>query len=168
MFGPDKKVNPIKGLDRRLLFQLIRALKQSFHRYLIIFSILSFTQLTMAQVMTTPPRNVLGTELKKCCDSPKTGFYRNGFCHTGPQDYGTHVACGTMTKEFLEFTKQRGNDLITPRPDWNFPGLKPGDKWCLCALRWLEAKEAGVAPKLDLEATHEKMLEYTKLEDLKN
>jgi hypothetical protein len=167
MSGIDKKVNPIKGLDRSLLFQSIRALKHSFRRHLLLFSLILFTQPTMAQLMTTPPKNVLGTELKKCCDSPKTGFYRNGFCHTGPEDHGTHVACATLTKEFLEFTKQRGNDLMTPRPDWNFPGLKPGDKWCLCALRWLEAKKAGVAPKLDLEATHEKMLEFVTLEELK-
>lgn len=117
----------------------------------------------MAQEMSVAAKNVLGGPLKKCCDSPRTGFYRDGFCHTGPQDHGTHVACATVTKEFLEFTKGRGNDLMTPRPEWNFPGLKPGDKWCLCALRWLEAKEAGVAPKLDLEATHEKMLEFTSL-----
>lgn len=111
-------------------------------------------------------KNVLGTPLKKCCDEPKTGFYRNGFCHTGPEDHGTHVACATVTKEFLDFSKSRGNDLITPKPDWNFPGLRPGDKWCLCALRWLEAKKANVAPPLDLEATHEKMLEYASKEDL--
>lgn len=113
------------------------------------------------------PKNVLGFPLQKCCDSPKTGFYRNGFCHTGPQDHGTHVACATLTKEFLEFTKTKGNDLMTPRPEWNFPGLKPGDKWCLCALRWIEAKKAGFAPKLDLEATHEKMLEYSSIKELR-
>ena len=122
----------------------------------------------MAQNMSLPSKNVLGTTLKKCCDSPKTGFYRDGFCHTGPQDHGTHVACATLTKEFLEFTKGRGNDLITPRPEFNFPGLKPGDKWCLCALRWLEAKNSGVAPKLDLEATHEKMLEFATLKDIQD
>ncbi len=113
-----------------------------------------------------PAKNVLGTELKLCCQKPLTGFYRNGFCHTGPSDTGTHVACATVTKEFLEFTRARGNDLITPLPQYNFPGLKPGDKWCLCALRWLEAKKAGVAPVLDLEATHDKMLDFVKLEDL--
>lgn len=130
--------------------------------------ILLLCEFAMAQNMSLPPKNVLGTTLKKCCDSPKTGFYRDGFCHTGPQDHGTHVACATLTKEFLEFTKSRGNDLITPRPEWNFPGLKPGDKWCLCALRLLEAKKAGVAPKLDLEATHEKMLEFAGITDLKD
>jgi uncharacterized protein (DUF2237 family) len=121
----------------------------------------------MAQQMSMPSKNVLGTLLKKCCDSPKTGFYRDGFCHTGSQDHGTHVACSTVTKEFLDFTKTKGNDLTTPRPERNFPGLKPGDKWCLCALRWLEAKQAGVAPKLDLEATHEKMIEFATMTELK-
>lgn len=120
----------------------------------------------MAQNMSLPSKNVLGTALKKCCDSPKTGFYRDGFCHTGPQDHGTHVVCATLTKEFLEFTKAKGNDLITAKPEWNFPGLKPGDKWCLCAHRWLEAKKAAVAPKIDLEATHEKMLEFAVIEEL--
>jgi uncharacterized protein (DUF2237 family) len=129
---------------------------------LIIF----LSEVTMAQNISLPSKNVLGTALKKCCDSPKTGFYRDGFCHTGPQDHGTHVVCATLTKEFLEFTKAKGNDLITAKPEWNFPGLKPGDKWCLCALRWLEAKKAAVAPKIDLEATHEKMLEFAVIEEL--
>jgi uncharacterized protein (DUF2237 family) len=133
----------------------------------LFFTIL-FTTSAMAQNMSMPSKNVLGTTLKKCCDSPKTGFYRDGNCHTGPQDHGTHVACATVTKEFLEFTKSRGNDLMTAKPEWNFPGLKPGDKWCLCALRWLEAKRAGVAPSLDLEATHEKMLEYAPIKDLQD
>ena len=133
----------------------------------LFFTILLTTS-AMAQNMSMPSKNVLGTSLKKCCDSPKTGFYRDGNCHTGPQDHGTHVACATVTKEFLEFTKSRGNDLMTARPELNFPGLKPGDKWCLCALRWLEAKRAGVAPTLDLEATHEKMLEYAPIKDLKH
>lgn len=133
-----------------------------------VFLILLFTEVAIAQNMSIPSKNVLGTTLQKCCDSPKTGFYRDGFCHTGPQDHGTHVACATVTKEFLDFTKTKGNDLMTPRPEYNFPGLKPGDKWCLCALRWLEAKKAGVAPRLDLESTHEKMLEFAPLSDLKN
>jgi uncharacterized protein (DUF2237 family) len=136
---------------------------------LMRFLLLLFTcELVMAQSMSIQTKNVLGTTLKKCCDSPKTGFYRDGMCHTGPQDHGTHVACATVTKEFLEFTKNKGNDLMTARPEWNFPGLKPGDKWCLCALRWLEAKKSGVAPKLDLEATHEKMLEFATLKDLQD
>lgn len=113
-------------------------------------------------------KNVLGTSLKKCCSSPLTGFYRDGICQTGPTDHGTHVVCATLTQDFLEFTKSRGNDLSTPRPGWDFPGLKPGDKWCLCASRWIEAKQAGIAPVVDLEATHEKMLEFLNLEEIRN
>lgn len=113
-------------------------------------------------------KNVFGGALALCCNDPKTGFYRNGFCQTGSQDVGTHVACAIVTDEFLEFTKTRGNDLITPRPEYNFPGLKAGDKWCLCANRWLEAHEAGLAPKLVLESTHEKMRDYAEIEVLKN
>lgn len=110
--------------------------------------------------------NVLGGELQTCCTDPMTGFYRDGKCNTGPQDYGTHVVCAEMTNEFLEFTKGRGNDLSTPIPAYSFPGLKAGDKWCLCALRWREALEAGVAPPVVLERTHKKALEYVLLEQL--
>lgn len=115
-------------------------------------------------VMEENPKNILGTELQSCCFEPKTGFYRDGFCKTGEEDYGTHVVCAIMTDEFLEFTKTKGNDLSTPKPEWRFPGLKAGDKWCLCILRWLEAEKAGKAPKVVLEATHEKALQYTSLE----
>jgi uncharacterized protein (DUF2237 family) len=111
-------------------------------------------------------KNVLQTELQSCCTDPMTGFYRNGYCHTGPQDTGRHVVCAVMTAEFLAFSKSKGNDLITPIPHYQFPGLKPGDQWCLCALRWKEAFEAGVAPPVVLEATHEKALEYVAFEDL--
>ncbi len=114
-----------------------------------------------------PMKNVLGTTLCSCCFEPKTGFYRDGFCKTGEEDYGTHVVCAIMTEDFLEFTKSRGNDLSTPIPQWSFPGLKPGDKWCLCIMRWLQAEKEGKAPKVVLEATHEKALEYTSLELLK-
>ena len=106
------------------------------------------------------PNNVLGTPLIGCCTDPMTGFYRDGVCNTGPMDSGRHVVCAVMTEEFLTFTKSRGNDLSTPRPEYQFPGLKAGDGWCLCALRWKEAWEAGVAPPVKLEATHEKALEY--------
>ncbi|MEM6780585.1 MAG: DUF2237 domain-containing protein [Pseudomonadota bacterium] len=112
-------------------------------------------------------KNVLGGDLQMCCNDPVTGFYRNGFCQTGMQDVCTHVACAIVTEEFLEFSKSQGNDLITSRPEYDFPGLKPGDKWCLCAARWTEALEAGVAPPLVLEASHEKMLEYAEIEVLK-
>lgn len=104
--------------------------------------------------------NVLGEALQGCSDDPLTGFYRDGFCHTGESDTGTHVVCAEMTAEFLEYTASRGNDLSTPRPQWMFPGLKPGDRWCLCALRWKEALDAGMAPAVVLEATHIGVLEY--------
>jgi uncharacterized protein (DUF2237 family) len=112
------------------------------------------------------PKNVLGTALQTCCTDPMTGFYRNGRCETGEEDYGTHVVCAEMTEEFLAFTKLRGNDLSTPLPHYNFPGLKPGDKWCLCALRWREAFQAGMAPPVILERTHEKALDFMSLIDL--
>ncbi|MFM8270695.1 MAG: DUF2237 family protein [Pseudomonadota bacterium] len=111
-------------------------------------------------------KNVLGTELKHCCKNPLTGYFRDGFCRTNEHDEGRHVVCSFVTKEFLEFSLGRGNDLSTPRPEFNFPGLKPGDRWCLCALRWLEAYKAGVAPTVKLESTHEKTLEFIPLEAL--
>lgn len=113
-----------------------------------------------------PERNVLGQLLTPCAHEPKTGFYRTGVCSTGPDDHGTHVVCATMTKAFLDFTVARGNDLVTPRPEFRFPGLKPGDRWCLCASRWREALRAGVAPPVRLSCTHEKALEYVTLDDL--
>ncbi|MBK9137610.1 MAG: DUF2237 domain-containing protein [Verrucomicrobia bacterium] len=113
------------------------------------------------------PTNVLGTELKPCCFAPQTGFYRDGYCRTGPGDHGLHVVCAQMTREFLEFTRSRGNDLSTPAPQYDFPGLNPGDRWCLCVTRWAEALAAGCAPPVILEATHASALEYVDLEDLK-
>ncbi|CAN5458195.1 DUF2237 domain-containing protein [soil metagenome] len=113
------------------------------------------------------PKNVLGGEVKSCCTDPMTGFYRDGFCKTGIDDVGSHTVCIEATDEFLEFSKSRGNDLTTPRPEYNFPGVKDGDKWCLCATRWRDALEAGVAPKVILEACHEASLRYVTLEDLK-
>ena len=110
--------------------------------------------------------NVFGQTLSLCCNSPKTGFYRDGFCNTGSSDIGTHVVCSIMTEEFLKFTQSCGNDLSTPMPLYQFPGLKPGDKWCLCFSRWAEAYNAGVAPKVVLEATHEKALNTVPLEIL--
>jgi uncharacterized protein len=108
--------------------------------------------------------NVLGDELQTCCTDPLTGFFRTGFCVTGPQDLGTHVVCAQITAEFLTFTKSQGNDLSTPTA--NFPGLQPGDKWCLCASRWQEALVAGVAPPVDLAATHSSTLNFVSLADL--
>ena len=110
--------------------------------------------------------NVYGKPLMSCCTSPMTGYFRDGFCRTMPQDTGTHVVCAEVTAEFLEFTKLQGNDLTRPIPQWQFPGLQPGDKWCLCISRWLEAHKAGVAPKIDLNATHEKALEFTTIDVL--
>lgn len=112
-------------------------------------------------------KNVLGQELGTCCTSPMTGFYRDGCCRTGPQDLGMHVVCVEVSEEFLEFSKAKGNDLSTPIPDFEFPGLKPGDRWCLCALRWKEAMEKGMAPHVILTSTHESALEVISLEDLK-
>lgn len=115
---------------------------------------------------TLMKKNILGTELESCCTSPVTGFYRDGYCRTGPEDRGTHVVCARMTEDFLTFTKSKGNDLSSPAPQYNFPGLNPGDCWCLCALRWKEAKEAGHAPPVNLKATEETALKYIKLETL--
>ncbi len=114
----------------------------------------------------TDATNVLGRPLELCCGAPRTGFYRDGFCHTGPEDRGRHLVCAEMTEEFLEFTQRVGNDLSTPRPEFNFPGLKPGDRWCLCAARWQEALDAGVAPPVILAATHENALDLISLDDL--
>ncbi len=111
-------------------------------------------------------RNVLGGPLAPCCEDPITGFYRDGYCHTGPQDVGSHTVCARLTEEFLEFSFLRGNDLTTPRPEFDFPGLRPGDRWCLCIARWREALEAGVAPPVVLAATHEKALAVVTLEQL--
>jgi uncharacterized protein (DUF2237 family) len=111
-------------------------------------------------------RNVLGDKLQTCSLEPLTGFYRNGCCETGEDDRGRHVVCAKMTDEFLEFTRSRGNDLSSPNPMFGFPGLQAGDGWCLCALRWKEALEAGVAPPVNLRATHEAVLKYVTLDDL--
>lgn len=110
--------------------------------------------------------NVLGGPLKDCSHDPKTGFYRDGCCNTGPEDRGLHIICVRVTDEFLTFSKARGNDLSTPRPEFRFPGLKDGDQWCLCGMRWKEALDAEVAPPVLLEATHEKVLELVTMEDL--
>ncbi len=110
--------------------------------------------------------NVLGGKLQVCCLVTKTGFYRDGSCQTGPMDTGVHVVCAQVTAEFLEYTKARGNDLSTPMVAYGFPGLQPGDKWCLCAARWQEALADGVAPPIDLAATHEKALEFVSIETL--
>lgn len=111
-------------------------------------------------------KNVLGGELQSCSTNPRTGFYRDGCCNTGPEDTGVHTVCVVTTAEFLEFSKTRGNDLSTPMPMYGFPGLKPGDQWCLCAERWKEALQAGKAPAVILAATHEATLRHVTLEEL--
>ena len=113
-------------------------------------------------------KNVLGGELQSCSLDPVTGFFRNGCCETGPHDLGLHTVCVVMTAEFLAFSKAVGNDLSTPVPDYAFPGLKPGDRWCLCAPRWKEALDAGAAPRVVLEATHEETLAIVTLGVLKD
>lgn len=112
-------------------------------------------------------KNVFGEPLRPCCFEPRTGFYRDGFCNTGSDDQGVHTVCVEMTEEFLSFTKARGNDLSTPNDDIDFPGLKPGDRWCLCAVRYKEALDAGFAPPVVIAATHETTLEYVSLKELK-
>ena len=111
-------------------------------------------------------KNVLGTELKRCGTEPMTGFFRDGCCNTSGDDHGVHTVCAEVTEEFLHFSKEAGNDLSTPRPEFAFPGLRPGDRWCLCAARWAEAAEAGKAPRVVLEATHERTLELVPLAEL--
>lgn len=115
-----------------------------------------------------PSLNVLGQRLQPCSTEPLTGFYRNGCCDTGPEDRGSHTICVVVTAEFLALSKYLGNDLSTPRPELRFPGLKPGDRWCLCAPRWKEALDAGAAPQVVLEATHEETLAIVPLGVLKD
>lgn len=112
------------------------------------------------------PKNVLGTVLETCCTDPMTGFYRDGCCRTGPDDLGLHLVCVEVNDEFLAFSKSRGNDLSTPIPQYQFPGLVAGDRWCLCVQRWKEALEADMAPPIVLAATHISALEFVDLEDL--
>ena len=111
--------------------------------------------------------NVLGRKLEVCSASPLTGFYRDECCNTGPEDHGAHIVCTQVTAEFLEFSKATGNDLSTPHPEWLFPGLKPGDRWCVCASRWIEAYEAGVIGPVYLEGTHIALLEFISLDELR-
>ena len=121
----------------------------------------------MSQPSTSSARNVLGEPLQSCSFDPMTGYYRNGCCDTGAGDMGVHTVCARVSAEFLAFSKSRGNDLTTPHPEYDFPGLQPGDQWCLCAQRWQEAFDANVAPSVVLEATHIGTLEWCSLEDLR-
>ncbi len=117
-------------------------------------------------MMTNEALNVLGDALVPCSYDPLTGYFRDGCCNTREDDTGSHVICARMTDDFLRFSLSRGNDLITPQPQWRFAGLRAGDRWCLCALRWKEAYEAGVAPPVILESTHQRALDYVSLEAL--
>ncbi len=118
--------------------------------------------------MTSDNLNVFGAPLAACCHAPSTGFYRDGYCRTEKRDHGRHVICAQVTEAFLAFSREQGNDLITPRPEFDFPGLQAGDRWCLCALRWLEAHEAGVAPGVILEACEASALDVVPLEVLRS
>jgi uncharacterized protein (DUF2237 family) len=118
--------------------------------------------------MMQQPLNVLGTPLVPCSYDPLTGYFRDGCCNTNAQDQGSHVVCAKVTQVFLDFSLSQGNDLVTPRPNHRFAGLKAGDRWCLCALRWQQAYEAGVAPKVVLESTHLRALDYVTLEQLQS
>lgn len=117
--------------------------------------------------MKAPSTNVLGGELKPCSHDPLTGFFRDGCCNTSDEDVGRHTVCVVVSADFLQFSRLCGNDLTTPMPGYGFPGLKPGDRWCLCAARWKEAFDAGLAPPVDLEATHAATLDVVAIEDLR-
>lgn len=132
----------------------------------IVILLFSDCNQSAMKVNSNSQLNIFGKQLISCCINPMTGYYRNGLCETGVSDHGTHTVCVIITQEFLDFTVSVGNDLVTPRPEFRFPGLVPGDKWCLCALRWKEAFEAGKAPLVILESTHEKTLDYVSLSDL--
>lgn len=121
----------------------------------------------MREIAADASVNVLGAPLEPCSMAPRTGFFRNGCCDTSGEDRGSHTVCAVMTAEFLAFSKAAGNDLSTPRPEWGFPGLKPGDRWCLCAARFREAYEAGQAPRVRLAATHRRALEIVPLDMLR-
>ena len=110
--------------------------------------------------------NIFGDKIEACCHDPVTGYFRDGFCNTDEHDFGSHVVCAEITEDFLIFSKAMGNDLSTPRPEFNFPGLKEGDRWCLCALRWKEAYDAGVAPRVYLESCHLYALSYVTKDQL--
>ena len=138
---------------------------------LIVYTLRLAGVLAVAALAALPmsaQRNVLGEPLQVCSVDPMTGFFRNGSCDTGDMDRGTHVVCARVTEAFLAYSRSRGNDLITPRPEYQFPGLKAGDQWCLCALRWKEALLAGVAPPVALASTHERALEFVTLEQLRS
>lgn len=151
-------------------------MKTSLYKYLLPlllaigimgFTIIPKNVINMEIKKEVNAKNVLGTDLQACCFEPKTGWYRDGYCHSDFRDRGVHLVCAEVTEEFLNYSASCGNDLKTPFPQFSFPGLKPGDKWCLCVTRWKEAMTAGVAPPVILESTHSKALEIVSFEDLK-
>ena len=127
----------------------------------------SAVQARVEDTLTAVALNVLGTELEVCCTSPMTGYYRNGCCDAAPDDAGVHTVCALMTEEFLRYSVMQGNDLVTPMPQYGFQGLVPGDRWCVCAPRWKEAFDAGFAPPVILEATHQYSLEFVTMDELR-
>ena len=133
----------------------------------VLINLFLLAVISEASVLNQVTKNILGEPLKIFSVKPMTGFYRDGYCRTGEEDSGTHVVAAIVDQKFLDYTKSKGNDLQTPNLAFGFVGLKPGDRWCLCATRWKQAHEAGFAPAVDLEATHEKALEYISLETLK-
>ena len=135
----------------------------------LLLSFFSIKKSNLSNMNDQPQKakNVLGTELQACCFEPKTGWYRDGFCNTDMNDHGSHVVCAEMTDEFLNFSAKCGNNLKTPMPAYGFPGLKAGDKWCLCVSRWKEAMEVGLAPPIILESSHQKALETVTIDDLR-
>lgn len=145
----------IKGLNSAIVLLILTGL------VLVFLNIVNNKEQLMTSTL-----NVYGEPIELCCSKPLTGFYRDGKCITGPDDYGTHIVCAQVTDAFLEYSKLQGNDLITCRPHYNFPGLRDGDCWCLCISRWLEAKKNNVAPPINLKATHQKALEFVDLETL--
>jgi len=144
----------------------MRNLIRSLAAFIILLAVSFYLFQYINMEQKAKAKNVLHENLILCCEDPKTGFYRDGFCNTGQSDVGTHIVCAVMTDEFLQFSLSKGNDLISPLADSQFPGLKEGDKWCLCISRWLEAEEAGVGPPVILESSHRKCLEYIDLAQL--
>lgn len=156
-----------KSLLHFVMFCVFFELNQkTMYKIILILLFIPFFSMSQPSTQSTL-KNVLGTALESCCNDPMTGYWRDGYCRTASEDQGTHVVCAVMTDEFLTYTKSRGNDLTRAIPAYQFPGLKAGDKWCLCILRWLEAEKAGVAPKINLAATDVKALDYTTIEFLK-
>ncbi len=154
--GVGQRISDDQSADERPKLCISRENGSPFPRFWLIFRV-------MSQVVL----NVLGSELRPCCYEPRTGFYRDGYCRTGTEDSGLHILCAEMTEDFLKFSVSRGNDLITPRPEYQFPGLRPGDRWCLCVMRWVEAWRHHCAPPVLLDACPVSVLEFVPLATLR-